>query len=454
MLIAAAIKVKDGRLIKILYESAKKNQLPEIRIILQLASIMKQVEIITIGDELLIGQVVDTNSAWMAQRLNEAGIKVKQITSVSDDSQHIINALNEDKQRPDIILITGGLGPTNDDITKYTLCKYFKSNLRFDEKAFLNVERIFKARGKEVTEVNRKQAEVPEKCDVLPNANGTAPGMWFDVKDKIYVSMPGVPHEMKPMMENHVLPELKARFSEAKIFHRTILTQGAGESFLAEKISDWEKSLPKHIRLAYLPTPGTVRLRLSTEGTDDAEKLKEEVDELVKRLHPLAGEFIYGYDDDTLEKIIGDLLRNKKATLSTAESCTGGYIAHRITTMPGSSDYYIGSVVAYANRIKETHLDVSHDTIDKHGAVSEEAVKEMARGIKEKFKTDYSIAVSGIAGPDGGTAEKPVGTVWFAIAYKNAVFTKKLSLGNNRQRVIIETSLHALNNLRKILLQS
>jgi nicotinamide-nucleotide amidase len=414
---------------------------------------MASAEIITIGDELLIGQVVDTNSAWIAQRLNEIGINVKQITSVSDDEQHIIEALNEAKKRADIILITGGLGPTSDDITKYTLCKYFKSNLRFDEEAFLNIERIFKSRGKEVTEVNRKQAEVPEKCDVLQNANGTAPGMWFDLKKNIFVSMPGVPHEMKPMMEASVLPELKNRFSDNKIIHKTILTQGIGESSLADMIANWEKNLPKHIRLAYLPSPGVVRLRLTSTGTDE-EELTMQMNDAVKKLQPLAEEFIYGYDDDSLEKIVGGLLREHKATISTAESCTGGYIAHRITTVPGSSDYYIGSVVAYANAIKEDVLKVSQPILEKNGAVSEEVVIEMAKSIREKFKTDYSIAVSGIAGPDGGTKEKPVGTVWLAIAMPGKVITRKLQLGNSRMRVIMETSLHAFNELRKILLNA
>jgi nicotinamide-nucleotide amidase len=412
---------------------------------------MTLAEIITIGDELLIGQVVDTNSAWMAQRLNEIGIKVKQITSVSDDEQHIINALNEARQRADIILMTGGLGPTNDDITKYTLCKYFKSNLRFDEEAFLNVERIFKARGREVTETNRKQAEVPEKCDVIQNPNGTAPGMWFDIRNIIYVSMPGVPHEMMPMMENFVLPKLKSRFNVNRIFHRTVLTQGIGESFLADKIKTWESNLPSHIRLAYLPSPGTVRLRLSAEGEDETE-IKQEVNMQVEKLQPLISDFIYGYNEDSLEELVGELLRKNNATLSTAESCTGGYIAHRITTVPGSSDYYIGSMIAYSNSIKENYLDIPKTLIEKHGAVSEEVVRAMAKSVKEKFKTDYSIAVSGIAGPGGGTAEKPVGTVWLAIASKEKIFSKRLLLGAKRNRVIMETSLHALNYLRKIIL--
>jgi nicotinamide-nucleotide amidase len=258
---------------------------------------------------------------------------------------------------------------------------------------------------------------------------------------------------MKPMMEASVLPELKNRFSDNKIIHKTILTQGIGESSLADMIANWEKNLPKHIRLAYLPSPGVVRLRLTSTGTDE-EELTMQMNDAVKKLQPLAEEFIYGYDDDSLEKIVGGLLREHKATISTAESCTGGYIAHRITTVPGSSDYYIGSVVAYANAIKEDVLKVSQPILEKNGAVSEEVVIEMAKSIREKFKTDYSIAVSGIAGPDGGTKEKPVGTVWLAIAMPGKVITRKLQLGNSRMRVIMETSLHAFNELRKILLNA
>jgi len=408
-------------------------------------------EIITIGDELLIGQVVDTNSAWIGQKLNEIGIKVKQITSVSDDEQHIIDALNEARRRADIILITGGLGPTKDDITKYTLCKYFKSNLIFDEEAFINIEKLFKARGREVTELNRKQAEVPEKCEVIQNPMGTAPGMWFDERNKIFISMPGVPYEMKAMMENEVLPRLQKLFSGTKIFHKTVLTQGIGESFLSDMIEKWELNLPENIKLAYLPAAGLLRLRLTATGSDE-QALKRTVDAEIKKLGEIAGEYIYGYDDDSLEKIVGRLLTEKKATLSTAESCTGGYIAHRITTVPGSSNYFIGSVVAYSNRIKENSLDIPKDIIEKYGAVSKETVVAMAENISKKFRTDYSIAVSGIAGPDGGTPEKPVGTVWLAIAHPNGIFTTKLQLGNFRERVIMETSLHALNNLRKILI--
>ena len=411
---------------------------------------MALAEIITIGDELLIGQVVDTNSAWMAQQLNFIGIQVKQITSVSDDESHIINALNEARTRADMVLMTGGLGPTRDDITKYTLCKYFKSNLRFDDEVFLDIEKIFAQRGKTVTDTNRKQAEVPEKCHVIRNTNGTAPGMWFEKDGKTFVSMPGVPHEMKAMMEKDILPSLQQKMKTPAIYHKTVLTQGIGESYLSDLIQDWEDELPETIKLAYLPSPGMVKLRLSGTG-DTMENLQRQVHEEIKKLQWIIDDFIYGYDDDTLEKIVGSLLRKKDATLSTAESCTGGYIAHKITSVPGSSDYYMGSVVAYANLVKEKFLDVPADLMNRHGAVSEEVVKVMAEDIARKFGTTYSIACSGIAGPDGGTSEKPVGTVWIAIRTPEGCITKRLFLGNNRMRVIAETSLNALNMLRKIL---
>lgn len=411
---------------------------------------MTLAEIITIGDELLIGQVVDTNSAWIGKQLNDIGIKVFQITSVSDDEKHILSALKDAQERADIILITGGLGPTKDDITKYTLCKYFKSNLRFDEGAFLQVEKLFKARGREVTEVNRRQAEVPEKCEVIHNSQGTAPGMWFHEKGKIVVSMPGVPYEMKSMMELDVLPRLQKLFTEGVIIHKTIWFQGIGESFLSDMIEAWELALPKFIKLAYLPSSGILRLRLTGNGNSERE-LRNTIDAEVKKLYGLAGEFIFGEDDDTLEKLTAQLLKKQHTTISTAESCTGGYIAHRITTVPGSSDYFIGSVVAYHNSIKENFLDIPGSLIAKHGAVSEEVAEQMALGVRKKFKTDYSIACSGIAGPAGGSPEKPVGTVYLAIAHPNGVFRKKLKLGEDRERIIRETALHALNNLRKIL---
>jgi len=408
-------------------------------------------EIITIGDELLIGQVIDTNSAWIGQKLNEIGIKVHQITSVSDNESHILSALKDARQRADIILITGGLGPTKDDITKFVLCKFFKSNLRFDEDVFVQVEKLFKARGRAVTEVNRKQAEVPEKCDVIHNTQGTAPGMWFDDKGKIFVSMPGVPYEMKSMMEAEILPKLKNLFSGGAIVHKTIWFQGIGESFLSDMIEKWELALPPNIKLAYLPSAGILRLRLTATGSNE-EELQDHIKQEVKKLYALADEFIFGEDVDSLEKVTAKLLTENKFTISTAESCTGGYIAHRITTVPGSSAYYMGSIVAYDNSIKENFLDISQSLIEMYGAVSEEVVIGMANAVKTKFKTDFAVACSGIAGPSGGTETKPVGTVYLAIAHPAGIFTRKLQLGTDRERIIRETALHALNNLRKILL--
>ena len=413
---------------------------------------MTLAEIVTIGDELLIGQVIDTNSAWIGQRLNELGIRVHQRTAVSDDEQHILTALKEAQSRADLILITGGLGPTKDDITKYTLCKFFKSNLRFDEQTFLHVEKLFKARGRPVTAVNRKQAEVPEKCDVIPNAIGTAPGMWFDHKGKVFVSMPGVPVEMKSMMEQTILPKLKSIFSEGAIVHKTMLTQGIGESNLSDLIEPWELSLPKHMKLAYLPGAGMVRLRITATGKNDP-GLMAEVESEAEKLHAIAGEFIYGYEEDSLEKITARLLTEKKMTICTAESCTGGYVASRIVSVPGSSNYYVGSVIAYDNRVKVEELNVPSELIEKHGAVSEEVAVAMAQHAREKFHTDFAIACSGIAGPDGGTASKPVGTVFLAIAHPKGTFSQRLLMGNIREWVIHQTALHALNNLRKILVK-
>ena len=413
-----------------------------------------QVEIITIGDEILIGQIVDTNSAFIGQLLNLNGMSVKQISSVSDDREHILKALDEAKNRADIILITGGLGPTKDDITKKTLCEYFKTTMRFDEGAYQDVVNIFATFGKEVTPLNRLQAEVPSICEVVHNYNGTAPCMWFDVEGKIFVSMPGVPYEMKALMKDHIIPKLKQRFNFPFIYHKTVLTQGIGESTLSELISDWEDSLAAlNIKLAYLPSPGMVRLRLSAKGEVEAD-LKIYVDKKIEELKLLISEYIYGYEifgeeKETLEEIVGKLLRTKKKTISTAESCTGGYISHLLTRVAGSSDYYIGSVISYAYEIKETELGVPHDIILNHGAVSQPVVEQMAIAIRKKYKTDYSISASGIAGPGGGTDDKPVGTVWVAIATPEKVISEKFLFGNNRERNIQKTANAALNMLRK-----
>src|SRR6185312_1828584 len=341
-------------------------------------------EIVTIGDELLIGQVVDTNSAFMATKLNEAGIHVCQITSVSDNREHIMEALDNAKQRADIILMTGGLGPTNDDITKNTLCEYFKVGLRFDSEAYKDVEYVFKVRGREVTEVNRRQAELPENCTALRNKNGTAPGMWFDVDGKVYVSMPGVPYEMKALMEDEVIPRLQKKFTLPVIVHKNVLTIGIGESFLAEKIATWEASLAKDgIKLAYLPSIGMVRLRLSSSG-DDATFLTQKTEKKIEELKTIVGEFIFGYDNDTLEGVTGALLKERKQTISTAESCTGGYISHLITSIAGSSDYYVGSVITYSYEIKTLELNVSADLLNIKGAVSQEVVEQMASEVRRK----------------------------------------------------------------------
>jgi nicotinamide-nucleotide amidase len=414
----------------------------------------KLVEIITIGDEILIGQIVDTNSAFIATLLNMNGLSVKQISSVSDNAEHIVKALDEAKNRADIILITGGLGPTKDDITKKTLCKYFNTTMRFDEDAYSNVERIFTSLGREVTSINRLQAEVPMICTVLNNTYGTAPGMWFDVDNKIYVSMPGVPHEMKNLMQNEVLPKLLKRFELPYIVHKTILTQGLGESLLSELISDWETGLAAAtIKLAYLPSIDTVRLRLSTKG-DDIHQLNERIDKKIEELKLIIPDNIFGYEvygqeRETIEQMVGKLLTEKKQTIATAESCTGGYLAHLITRIPGSSDYYQGSVIAYSNQIKQRELSVSEALLKEHGAVSKPVVEQMAKAIREKFNTDFGISTSGIAGPTGGSDEKPIGTVWIAVASKNGIISEKYAFGKNRERTIQKAASAALNMLKK-----
>lgn len=410
-------------------------------------------EIITIGDELLIGQVIDTNSAWMGQRLNEIGIKVKQITSISDDKSHILETLAEAKKRADIILITGGLGPTKDDITKKTLCEYFNTELIFHEPSFEIISEIFQSRGRTITDTNRQQAFVPANCTVLLNKNGTAPGMWFEDEKAVYVSMPGVPNEMKYLMDAEVLPRLKEKNNLAPIVHKTILTQGIGESFLSDLIEQWELALPSNMKLAYLPTGGMVRLRITATGQNE-ELLRKEVDSRVKALKEIIPDYIFGYEEDKLEELIGKLLQEKGKTLSTAESCTGGYIAHKITSVPGSSNYYMGSVVPYSNELKTGLLKVDPELIKNHGAVSSEVVTQMAELSRKLLKTDFSIATSGIAGPTGGSVEKPVGTVWIAISGEKRTITRKVLLGSNRLRVITETAQHALNMLRKELISA
>jgi nicotinamide-nucleotide amidase len=407
-------------------------------------------EIITIGDEILIGQIVDTNSAWIAQQLNNIGIRVKQISSVSDDREHILKALAEAKGRADIILITGGLGPTKDDITKKTIAKYFDVKLVENKEALDNVIQIFSRYNRPLLEVNRLQAQVPENCEVILNKNGTAPGMWFDVDGKIYISMPGVPHEMMYMMEEEVLPKLKSSLKLPVIIHKTILTVGEGESFLAERISDIEDALPPHIKLAYLPKLGQVRLRLSGYGEDNA-ALSAELNEYAAKILERVANVVVAEDDIAIEKSILDYMGAKGLTLSVAESCTGGYISHLFTQHAGASKVFAGGAVTYSYELKEDILGVKHETLVKYGAVSEETVTEMAEGALRNFKTDYVIAVTGIAGPDGGMPEKPVGTVWIAVASANKRFVKKFVFGKKRRQNIERSAISAMGMLNNLL---
>ena len=411
-----------------------------------------QASIITIGDELLIGQVIDTNSAWMAQQLNKAGIRVARRVAVGDVWDEIWNALDEESKHCDIILITGGLGPTADDITKPLLCKYFNGKLVVDEKALANVKYLFEnVLRRPLTERNMKQAEVPDTCTVIQNKRGTAPGMWFNKNNKVFVSMPGVPHEMKGMMTDDVIPALQKQFSFPHIVHRTLLTFGIGESMLADLIKDFEEALPAHIKLAYLPNYGMVRLRLTTSGFNKDE-IEKEVDGLFTTLQTLVKEYIVTNEDEPMQDVIAKLLLQRKKTVSTAESCTGGYIASIITAKAGASDYYKGSVVSYANSIKQNVLQVDETTLKTAGAVSEETVIQMAKGALQLLQTDYTIAVSGIMGPGGGSEEKPVGTVWVAVGNNKNIQTHKFSFRFDRERNITLTAMNALNMLRKFIL--
>lgn len=407
-------------------------------------------EIITIGDEILIGQIIDTNSAWMAQELNAIGVRIKQISSVSDDREHILKAIAEAQQRADIILITGGLGPTKDDITKKTLAEYFGVGLVENEEALANVQRIFAKYNRPLLEVNRQQALVPANCEVLNNLNGTAPGMWFNHQGKVLVSMPGVPFEMMYMMEGQVIPRLKAAFKLPFIIHNTLLTVGEGESFIAERIADIEDALPPYIKLAYLPKLGQVRLRLSGYA-DNETALQTEIDQFADQIADRLQNIVAAREDIALEKAIMNKLEQLGQTVSLAESCTGGYLAHLFTQHPGSSKTFLGGAVAYAYSLKESILGVSSVTLLQHGAVSEETATEMVEGALKNFKSDYAVAVTGIAGPDGGTADKPVGTVWIAVAGQNKSIVKKFVFGNKRRQNIERTAVTALGMLNTLL---
>ncbi len=409
-------------------------------------------ELLTIGDELLYGQIVDTNAQWMSVALSNAGIKVIRKTTVGDQEEQILIAFAEAESRADIVLITGGLGPTSDDLTKPCLAKYFGCGLKIHEEALAEVTEFFKSRGRELTDVNRQQAALPECCEKITNKIGTAPGMWFERNGKVFVSMPGVPHEMKLMMTDLIVPRLRQTFKSAIIHHQIVRTIGIGESFLAEKISEWEKSLPPHIKLAYLPGLGEVKLRLTGIG-NSLDALKEETKILTRKLTELVGQYIYGYGEEPLEVIVGKLMIEKKITLSIAESCTGGYLSHLITSVPGSSAYFQGSMIPYSYEIKMAQLGVKTETLEKYGAVSEETIREMATLVRGKFNTEIGVATSGIAGPGGATSEKPVGTVWIAYADKNRTVARKLQLSKDRMINIHLASVAVLNLIRLNLLE-
>lgn len=425
-------------------------------------------EIITIGDEILIGQIVDSNSAWLAARLNETGIAVRQITSIGDEPEVLKKALDEASCRADVVIMTGGLGPTRDDKTKQTLCAYFGGKLVIDEGTLENVNSIFSRLKRPMLDSNLRQAEVPDNCTVLLNKLGTAPGMWFEKEGRVYVSLPGVPYEMMGLVSGQVLPMLQEYFRTRlmAIVHRTLVTTGVGESYLAEMIAPVETALPSHIRLAYLPRPGMVRLRLSgyrmqaseaedSTGQPSADRniraLEEELDTWASKIRELTGPYIVAGEDLPVQEVALRRLKELGSTLATAESCTGGYIAHLLTSIPGASEVFSGAVVAYSNDVKSALLGVNEITLQNFGAVSRETVSEMAVGALEKPGADYAIAVSGIMGPGGGTAEKPVGTVWIAVAGRGQVRAEKFSFSGRRPQLIERTAVTALGMLIRFL---
>ncbi len=415
---------------------------------------MVNASIITIGDELLIGQTIDTNSAFIAQELNKIGVWVKRRLAVGDVYDDIWQALDEEKKQSDIIIITGGLGPTADDITKPLLCKYFGGKLVVNEEVLAHVKYLFEKiynRPGPILERNMKQAEVPDTCTVLPNALGTAPGMWFNADGKIFISLPGVPHEMKGLITTEVLHRLQENFTMPAIVHETIFTAGQGESAIAEILLDFETKLPADIKLAYLPSYGMVKLRLTITGINKM-ALQEKLQPYYLQLQELVAPFLVSAKDEGLEVVIGNLLKASGKTMGTAESCTGGYIAHLITSIAGSSAYYKGSIVSYANEVKQNLLNVEEQTLHSVGAVSEATVKQMVAGALKTLNVDYAVATSGIMGPDGGSPEKPVGTVWIAAGNKNEIAAIKISLRFGRERNIHLAAMNALNFLRKFIL--
>jgi len=410
-----------------------------------------KVEIITIGDEILIGQIVDTNSAWMATELNKSGFELAQITSVHDDANHIIESLEMALKRADVVLFTGGIGPTKDDITKQTLTKFFKTKLIFDESVIANIERLFSTRPNFVlNELTRLQAMVPENCTVIQNLVGTAPVTWFEKDGKVIVSMPGVPYEMKNVMSTEIIPRLQQHFKTPVLLHKTVQVYGYGESSLALLIADWENELPDYISLAYLPNSGIVKLRLSGVS-EDILALEFTMNQQIAKLSKQLGNAIVAFEDIPIEKLVGNLLKSKSLMVATAESCTGGNIAHQFTSVPGSSEFFKGSVVAYSNEVKTNVLQVSAQDLEMYGAVSQVVVEQMAINVRKLLRSDISVATSGIAGPTGGTVEKPVGTVWISVSSGDKILSREFRFGALREQNIIRATQAALLMLKEII---
>lgn len=410
---------------------------------------MIKATIITIGDEILIGQIVDTNSVSIAKRLNAAGITVEEKLSIGDDAEQIATTLKRAHTQSQIVIITGGLGPTKDDITKHTLARIFSSQLIENKAVAEHVEKMLAVRGIAFNALNRSQAMVPECCTVLFNHHGTAPGMWFEKGDHVTISLPGVPFEMEHLMEDEVMPRLKAHYSLHANIHRTMITSGIAESILAERIAEWEDALPKGVKLAYLPSPNIVRLRLSTYDSEDGVAARKRIDELFNQLYKIIPDNIVGYEDASVQQLVHQLLTERGKTLAVAESCTGGTIASRFTAMAGSSAYFLAGVVAYANEAKRDILGVNYDDIMRYGAVSEQVARQMAEGARRITGADYAIATTGIAGPTGGTTQKPVGTVWIAVATPQGTIATLRPSGTDRSQIINRASAYAIEMLYK-----
>ena len=410
-----------------------------------------QAEIITVGDELLIGQVIDTNSAWLGQILNKYNIKIKRIHSISDDAQEIKSCLANCLERSELIIITGGLGPTKDDITKKTLAEFFNSDMVINQSVLAQLETYFKNRGRQMLEINQMQAEVPSVCRVLTNALGTAPGMWFDTNNKVVISLPGVPFEMKHIFEHEALPLIAQQFKMPAFVHRTLVSFNVPESLLAKQIEDIEDSLPQQIKLAYLPSLNTVRLRLSGSALDNEDNIVQLLDHYVQLIKDRMGKAIVSDQDETLSQTVFNKLSQLNQTLSVAESCTGGYISHQLTQIPGASKVFVGSVISYSNSVKHHQLGVESTLFETVGAVSEQVVTQMVTGVRERLQTDYAIAISGIAGPEGGSEDKPVGTVFIGVSSAKTHVVNRFHFSGNRMQIIERSNNMALAMLLEMI---